>query len=790
MSTPGLARQAATLLAGRWQIPVALAAAAVGSVTLLRMMPRNPVTDFSSLLADVEALEAAGASVDAADAIANLLDTQPPLAPTQRAELHDRLADLIYRREISRSFPNLSNARLLLNQHQDAMRLGCLPSARRSLRAACAAEWLGDELVAIPAYQEVLEQAPLPEQRRWALQGLVRLLEGRPDQAAQRQRLLDGLLADEGVSAGYLWWALQQSLQSALDDNDTVRARLLLAKYGHRLKTSDLKGYADYLWAWVMVHEGRPEEAEPLARWIDEWLAARGAGDSELDAFGHLPAMNRWLLGQIHLAQHQPQAALASFDEAAALQPCGDLFVAATAGQARALAELERHRRARQVVREAAVQLAATPAEERRGLDRLRGVLSQLSEQREAQADWVEAAGYLVLAAKLTPEELTDERAQLLERLGQAYQGVAGATDDPELKREYLDRAGEHFEQAAQLAQSDESHYAALLWSAAQAYDEGGRITATRRILRRFLEGRSADARLPRALLSMGQAFEADGLFEEALWWYGRLDREFAKLEEAYRAKVRCAWCLRALGRAGEAELKLREVLEDDNIAPQAQEFHDALLELCDLLYEQGRHADAISGLEDFATLYPDDPARYRSRFMLADAYRRSAYALRASPPPNAGDDRISATVRARFARAAELFNGLLADLPAGTAPDELLAQYERLALFYQADCLFELNEPATLQQALELYRSAAVRYEREPPALTAQVQVANIHLRLGMLTEAARAVERARWLLRNIPDSAFEASADGADREHWDRYLTGVSSSDLFRRVFAGAGR
>ena len=117
-------------------------------------------------------------------------------------------------------------------------------------------------------------------------------------------------------------------------------------------------------------------------------------------------------------------------------------------------------------------------------------------------------------------------------------------------------------------------------------------------------------------------------------------------------------------------------------------------------------------------------------------------------------------------------------------------ALYERLSLFYQADCLFELNAPATLQQALELYRRAAARYEREPAALTAQVQVANIYLRLGRLTEAARAVERARWLLRNIPDGAFAAYPDGAGREHWDRYLTGISSSDLFRRVFAGGTR
>ncbi len=82
MSSPGFARQAVTLLAGRWQVPVALAAVVVGGTALYRMMPRAPLVDFSSLLADVAALEAAGASGDAADALANLLETQPPLPPT------------------------------------------------------------------------------------------------------------------------------------------------------------------------------------------------------------------------------------------------------------------------------------------------------------------------------------------------------------------------------------------------------------------------------------------------------------------------------------------------------------------------------------------------------------------------------------------------------------------------------------------------------------------------------------------------------------------------------------
>ena len=97
----------------------------------------------------------------------------------------------------------------------------------------------------------------------------------------------------------------------------------------------------------------------------------------------------------------------------------------------------------------------------------------------------------------------------------------------------------------------------------------------------------------------------------------------------------------------------------------------------------------------------------------------------------------------------------------------------ERLALFNRGDCLLALNTPAALQEALATYQQAATRYERRPGALTAQVQLANLHLRLGRPTEAARAVMRAQWLLRNIPDEAFDECVDPTSRAQWDSYLT-----------------
>ncbi|MGD8454311.1 MAG: tetratricopeptide repeat protein [Phycisphaerae bacterium] len=785
MSRPSTWQQLRALFSDRWQIPAALVAVAAAGLALRQLVPGRPAVDISLALADIAALEQAGATTDAADAIANLLNMQPPLPDEQRAELHDRLADIVYGQECARHKPNLKNARLILANHDAALHLGTAPTATRLLRAAHVADWLGQRDRAAADYRQTLVLTPSADQRRVAEQGLVRLLDGSPKHAAERQGLLEELLDDDGVSVGYLWWALQQTLRDALDENDTVRARLLLAKHGGRLKTSDLKGYEEYLWAWVMLREGRPEEAEPLALWVEEWLDSGTGDDPSLRDFGYLPAMNRWLLGQIHLELHRPEDALAAFDEALALHPDGDLALAAKAGQVRALAALGRHDRALELVSQTLAELAETIAPPAGAQARLCRVVRELGEQLAADGQHADAIAYLTQAELLTLAEDLNGRIALLEQLGRSAQEAAQTATDAQRQRWYRGEAGRYLEEAAGFVRGDAEHYSSLLWSAAQEYDAAGRAAGVRRVLGRFLEGRLDDPRLPRAMLQYGQVHELDGEFATALEWYGRLNAEYPKLLEAQRGRLLAAGCLRALGRDDEAEAMLRGLLSDDNVEPQANEFRDALLELCDLLYQQGRFGEAIGRLEEFATLYPQDPERYRARFLLADSYRRSADSLRREPPADADPAEVARVSHTRLVQAADLFAALLPDLAAAERT-EMVQVYERLALLYRADCLVEQGDPAALGAALDTYRQVAARYEHEPAALTAHVGMASIYLRWGQVTEAARALERARWLLPNIPDSAFAASLDGADRSHWERYLRALSESNLFRDAFA----
>ncbi len=780
-------KQASELFSGRWQIPLALVATAVAGVTLYRMTPAPPQVDFTALLADVELLAEAGDTQGAADSIANMLEVNPPFPSPQRAILHDRLAELIFDVEHDRDDHSPQNVDKLRAHQRAAWNLGLPLDSHSMLRYALAQKWAGSQEAALRGLRRALDEDLSPDDRRDAVRATVQLLEKHPSAKLERRELLDGVLNSETSSEGYYWWALRRSVEDALDESDTIRAGELLAEYGERLKSSDLKGYLDYLWALTMVHEGRTEEAAPLVRWIDDWLGEAAGTTRELDRLGHLPSLNRWLMGRIHLIEDRPQDALVAFDEAA-LGPAGpDLRIAVAVGRGLALAALDRHVEARAVFGQALEELQSAPEYRQKAADEFREALATLYEQRHEAGDYRNALVYLSMASDLLPDERREEKLALLEQVGQAYRLGGEAADDAKLSRQYFARAGEAYEHATDLVDVDESRLRQLLWDAAGAYDLAGRVRSLRRVLEKFVEGRGEDPRMPQALLQLGSACEIAGDDSAAMSWYEDLIKRYPRLMEAARAQVQRARVLvaRGVGHYEEAERTLVELLESGYVAPEAAAYRDALLSLCDLLYYQGRYGEAVSRLEDFLSLYPEHPERIRARFMLADAYRRSAYALR-DEALRSGAPAPAAESRRRFELAAGHFGELLRDprLRQNEVNDEALALYGRLALFYQGDCLFELNEPATLEAALGTYRNAAARYAGEPAALTAQIQIANIHLRLGEVVEAARAVERARWLARSIPDAGYQHSKTG-DRADWNRFLEVVSASDLFRDAF-----
>jgi len=780
MSLPSLIKAAGGMFAERWQIPVAIGAVAATAVTLSRLAPAVRSVPFDALVADVVALRDAGEFRDAADSITNLLFMDPPLPAPQRAELQRLLAQTIHDHNAPLRKRSRHDLQAVLESYALASAGGAALGNRDRLCAAQAQEWLGRSAAALDAYQALLGRPVSDDIRLAALRALVRLTEDRAAYAQKRRVWIEDLLAADGVDAAFVWWTLRQAVREALERAEPERAERLLSQHAARFQRSDLRGYYEFLWAWLFVERGETERAWALIDWVDEWLATE-PGSADLEQAGQLLAMNRWLRGRASLSEARPQEALKTFEEVASLEPPFEARLLASAGRAEALAGLDRHDAARMEFRAALGAIEEEP-QQAPFIPRLRRVLRRLSVETAGPSD---AVAYLELALDLTPDEEVDERAGIHEALARLEESTARSAADPQQAADARRRAALHYEAAGEFATLDQERHGGLLWAAAEQYDLGGFNAEARRVLDGLLAGRADDPRLPHAMLQLAEAHAAEGRLEDAIQAARKLIDAYPHLNEALRARLLMAECLIGLGEEHWAagERVLLEILNEDRVAPSAKVYHDAQLALCDLYYLQERFAEAISRLEDFTRLYPQDPDARMARFTLADAYRRSAYALRNTPEQDERYDDAQEVSRARFRRSAELFRDYSTN-PGGSLEED--REYARLALFYRADSLFELNEPPALDEALATYQQLASQYQSELAALSAQVQVTNILLRQGKPVEAARALERARWMLRNLPPATDEDAVQA--RQRWDRFLTTVSTADLFREVYASA--
>jgi tetratricopeptide (TPR) repeat protein len=132
--------------------------------------------------------------------------------------------------------------------------------------------------------------------------------------------------------------------------------------------------------------------------------------------------------------------------------------------------------------------------------------------------------------------------------------------------------------------------------------------------------------------------------------------------------------------------------------------------------------------------------------------------------------DRLT-RARALFDRAIEIYRRQ----PPSGAVDKL---YFKLAHFYRADCVFDLGQ---YEESIKLYDNAAFRYQDDPTALAAYVQIVNAYCALNKVAEAKTANERAKWLLRKMPPEAFSDGGFTMPKEYWDKWLQWTSAAGMW---------
>ena len=362
------------------------------------------------------------------------------------------------------------------------------------------------------------------------------------------------------------------------------------------------------------------------------------------------------------------------------------------------------------------------------------------------------------------------------------------------------------------LTLSDDKGYGDALWKGIELYDRAGDMQRMISALELFAAERPEDPLTPDALLRLGKAYQAAGQFDKAIQSYQRNQVRYPNTLAASKSGVPLAQAYVAKGPEfyGRAENVLVGVVDNNPmVTPESTEFRQALFELAQLYYRTGRYEEAVAKLEELIKRYPKDERMGQLVFLQGDSYRKSAGllvigdkrpatrpaasdeaterrsdegntdAVAATQPSGADPVEVAAAKRERLIRARGKFDEAIDTYRRSPPAGEVDKLYLKLAHFYRADCVFDLGQ---YEEAIKLYDGAAFRYQDDPSALAAYVQIVNAYCALGKFNEAKTANERAKWLLKKMPAGAFEGGGGfNMPREYWEKWLGWTSASGMW---------
>jgi tetratricopeptide (TPR) repeat protein len=372
--------------------------------------------------------------------------------------------------------------------------------------------------------------------------------------------------------------------------------------------------------------------------------------------------------------------------------------------------------------------------------------------------------------------------------------------------RDLLTRAGHAaIAHSRALTLADDKGYGEAMWRGTDLYDSAGNLQEAISALELFIAERPDDGLAADALLRLGRTYQAAGLFDKAILAFQRNQFRYPQTLAASRSGVPLAQAYIAKGADSyvKAEAALLKTLESEVITPEAEEFRDALFELAQLYYRIGRYEESVTRLEELVERYPNEARMGQLLFLMADSYRKSAALLKeAASKPRQASATVSAAPAGTKADAAALAGQLATQAEAAAARRERLNKakrlydrvveqfrtapparevdrvYLKLAHFYRADCVFDNGG---FEEAIRLYDAAALRYQEDPSALAAYVQIVNAYYSLGKFEEAKTANERAKWLLRKMPPESFQDGRFAMPKEYWENWLKWTNSAGMW---------
>jgi tetratricopeptide (TPR) repeat protein len=801
-----------------WQMPLLVISVGLFGVAAWLFIDPKPGPTIDQQI-DVARTLVAQVRPEAAIEHLNRLLAKEKLERDREAEIHLLLAESLELGQKQKKINIPENHRRIVEQTLMAMELGAKPTAAMNQRLAESYEALGRTTESLMYFRRAMMMNP---ERALHLQRKVIDLQLAADDPAGAAASLEDYLGRDKLADSERSWAMGEQAHLMIDRGDFAAGRQNLEEALRLNGDAVDRGQISYWLGYCEYKLGQLSNAERYLRLAREQLKVQHPLDGEA----------AYLLGRIAQDQKHHEEANSFFEVVLTSHPDAKVATAAKLGRGVARIALGNDDAGLTDLHDVTNFILGRDAVRRKykadALTAMKNATQSLGERGNYQGA-LEVMAYEQSLVEDKENKVTGGLpASFYARLGNVYEqradqverNLADSTAAAEkIKREqqvrdFRAKAGDaYIGYSRALTLSDDKGYGDALWKGVELYDRAGDLQRMISALELFAAERPEDSLTPDALLRLGRAYQAAGNFDKAIAAYQRNQFRYPNTLAASKSAVPLAQAYIAKGPDfyARAERTLTGVVDNNPlVTPDAAEFRQALFELAQLHYRTGRYEDAVAKLEELTARYPKEERMGQLVFLMGDSYRKSAAALvvptaatpgktpeasattaafsrdpkgseatKATTQPadmdpveiaNAKRDRLT-KARALFDRAIETYRRT----PPSGAVDKL---YFKLAHFYRADCVFDLGQ---YEESIKLYDNAAFRYQDDPSALAAYVQIVNAYCALGKVPEAKTANERAKWLLRKMPAEAFADGGFTMPKEYWDKWLQWTSAAGMW---------
>jgi tetratricopeptide (TPR) repeat protein len=716
--------------------------------------------------------------------------TNDKLDPPTQGRVHILLAESLEEAQKQQKLHIAANFARIIEQTQLALARGVKPDFKIYKRLGESYEALNKPSQALDAYRHAME---MDSEKTLSIQRKVIDLQLAQDDPTPAEETLKSYLENKQITNAERAWAIGEQAQLEIDGGRFDDAKQLLATALSLEIDTVAMGTINYRLGYSAYKLGDREEAERCLRVARDQFQGRHPLDADACVY----------LGKICQARNDAEQAIALFNEVLVNNPDAQIAPSARLGRGVSRIMLKQDDAGLTDLHDLVDEIATRPVRARFKTEAIDGLrrATQLLADRQNFTGAMETLGY---EQALDPDPSTSFYARLAsvyeKRADQLEPTIATASAADRIKRDsdvrsLRTKAGDAYvAYSRKLTLADDKGYSDALWKGIDLYDRAANLASAVSALELFVAERPDDSLAPDALLRLGRAYQAAGLFDKAIAAFQKNQFRYPNSLAASKSAVPLAQAYIAKGPEayGKAENVLLSVVNNNPLlTPESEEFKQALFELGQLFYRTERYEEAVARLTEFVDRYPNDQRLGQLLFLMADSYRKSAGLLDAklaaaktasadASGQNVGVDMAEAEAarKDRLTKAKGLYDRVV-DLYKTHAPtNDIDKLYLKLSHFYRADCMYDLGQYA---DAIQLYDTAAFRYQEDPSALAAYVQIVNSYCALGKTDEAKTANERAKWLLRRIPPESFKDGTFSMPKEYWEQWLKWTSQAGMW---------